>query len=225
MNKTRVFIVDDHPLMRSALQAAIDAVPDMEVVGQAVDGEEALSLIPAAQPDLVIMDLMMPKMNGWSAIAALKESPDQVPILALSSTTEEEKIFEAIQGGALGYVAKDVQRDELIRAIRLVAKGEAYLPPKIASKLLDTIRQPKTLTEVGTKPIEPLTNRQQEVLDLLGQALSNHQIAENLHISTATLRVHIHHMIKKLGFENRHELVVYAVRCKLDGGDKATHSS
>lgn len=217
----RVFVVDDHPLMRSAIELAIETEPNMEVVGEAIDGEEALALIPILKPDIVIMDLMIPKVNGWEATAALKLSQDAIPVLVFSSDTDKENILRAIRLGAQGYISKDARREELIDAVRMVAEGKAYLPPKIAGKLLQGIRRPPTTSEGAKKSPRELTPRQQEILDLLGQGLPNTSIAEKLHISKATLRVHIHHMVEKLSLENRRALVVYAVRKKIieeDGG-------
>jgi len=210
--KIGVFIVDDHPLMRNVLEAAVESVSDMCVVGQAENGLDALALIPQVQPDVIIMDLMMPKMNGLQAIEALKKINAQYPVLALSSTTEEEKILRAVKLGARGYLSKSAHWEELIKAIRTIADGEVHLPPKIAGKLLRSMRK----SEEERLHLKSLTKRQTEVLHCLGRGLSNQEITEELHITKATLRVHIHNMMKTLGFENRRELIVYAVRQTMD---------
>lgn len=209
----RVFIADDHPLMRNALEAAVDSAPDMEVIGQAVNGVDALALIPKVKPDVIIMDLVMPEMDGWQAIEALQEQDTQYPVLALSSVSAEDKILRAVKLGARGFLSKNVHWDELIGAVRAVASGEAYLPPKITGKLMQSMHQ----NEKQKIPFDSLTKRQKDVMRCLGQGLSNQEIADELHISTATLRVHIHHMMNTLGFENHRELIVYAARLLLDG--------
>lgn len=211
MNAIRVFLVDDHPLMRNALEMAIEAAYDMQVVGEAANGAEALEMIPLINPDIVLMDLMMPEINGLVAIRALTKSHPEIRILVLSSVEKEAEIVEALQSGALGYVTKSAQRDELLQAIRTVWAGEAYLPPKIATKVINTVRNGGIEVD---KPAtsKPITVRQKDVLKLLGQGFSNKHIAEELHIAEATVRVHISHMMDTLGFDNRRELVVYAVK-------------
>ena len=212
MKPIRIFIVDDHPLMRTALKMTIEAAADMCSAGEAANGAEALQLIPTAKPDVVLMDLMMPEMSGLEAIRALIQSQPGIRILVLSSLEKKAEILSAIQSGAMGYVTKNAQRDELLQAIRTVNAGAAHLSPKIAAQILSTMK--------GVQPGEgklpeieaALTRRQKNVLDLMGQGYSNSQIAEVLHIAEATLRVHISNMMAILEFEHLRELVVYAVK-------------
>ncbi|MBC8333505.1 MAG: response regulator transcription factor [Anaerolineae bacterium] len=211
MKIIRVFIVDDHPLMRNALEMAIEAASDMQIVGEAINGMEALHLIPQIESDVVLMDLMMPEMNGLEAIRALINLLPEIRILILSSLDKEADILQAVQLGALGFITKSAQRDELLQAIRTVDAGEAYLPPKIAAKLMNTVRESHS-GKANTGGSEALTRRQKDVLALIGQGFTNQQIATKLNIADATVRVHISNMMDILGFEYRRELVVYAVK-------------
>lgn len=219
MKPARVFIVDDHPLMRNALEMAIDATSDMEIVGQAADGQEALRLIPLVEPDVILMDLMMPEIGGLDAIRALTFLQADPHILVLSSLEDEDTILQAVQMGALGYITKNAQRDELLRAIRKVSVGEAYMPPQIAAKLMRTVRSTQA-NESAAISTEALTARQKEVLALIGQGYSNKQIAATLHIAAATVRVHTSHIMDILGFAHRRELVVFAVKESMEGTKK-----
>ncbi|MBT3392020.1 MAG: response regulator transcription factor [Chloroflexi bacterium] len=210
MKTIRVFIVDDHPLMRNALEMAIEAAFDMKIAGEAINGKEALHLIPRVETDVVLMDLMMPEMTGLEAIQALTNLLPDIRILVLSSLDKEADILQAVQLGALGFITKNAQRDELLQAIRTVGAGEAYLPPKIAAKLMNTVRE--SHSGKAHSGSEALTRRQRDVLALIGQGFTNQQIATTLHIADATVRVHISNMMDILGIEYRRELVVYAVR-------------
>jgi DNA-binding NarL/FixJ family response regulator len=215
----RVLIVDDHPLMRNALEAAISAASDMEVVAQAKDGLDALPLVATSKPDVIIMDMIMPIMDGLETIAELSKENADIRILVLSSAADEDKIVKAMQLGALGYITKDTHRDDLIKAIRSVAMGETFLPPKIAAGLINKIHQSKEYGAEKQPSVEILTPREKEVLTLIGQGHSNREIAEVLHLADATVRAHLFHMREKLGFDHRRELVVYAVKHLLNEGD------
>jgi DNA-binding NarL/FixJ family response regulator len=217
MKKYRVFIVDDHPLMRIALGQVINAVSDLEVVGEAVQGAAALEAIPALKPDIVIMDLLMPKMDGLTAIRLLKQQHPEIAILVLSSATDDAKISQAMKLGAAGYLTKGSQREDLITAMRTVAGGEVYLPPDIARKLLSAIRQPSAQAGPGGKLLEPFTPRQQEIFNLLGQGFTDPEIGQQLHIAPSTVRGHLRIVMQKLGFENRRELMFYALRQPVEG--------
>lgn len=228
MSKIRVLVVDDHPLMRDALCAAIEVEADMEVVGEAADGREAVEQARALQPDVTVMDLLLPRMGGLEAIAAIREEIPEILILAITSSTEESKVLAAVQAGALGYLLKDARREELLQAIRQVSRGNAYLPPQVALKLMHSVRPPRSDTPppprepTGAPSTERLTARQNEVLNLLGQGLSNWEIAQTLYISKSTVRSHIYHIRGKLGLESRSQTIAYAVRQRMaDQEDKA----
>ncbi len=210
--KISIFIVDDHPLMRQALKASIQIENDMEVVGMATDGVEALELIPALMPNVVIMDLMMPNMSGQEAIRRLSKHYPEVHILTLSSLDSEKAIFKAVQAGTRGYLTKDVEHDEMMKAIRLVSEGKTYLPKEVTQKLMGGMRQnfvPKTEVDSASNT---LTKREKEFLALLGKGHSNAKISENMMISESTVRVYLHQIMKKMGFDNRREAVVFAVK-------------
>jgi DNA-binding NarL/FixJ family response regulator len=215
MKAIQVFIVDDHPLMRNSLEMAIEATFDMEIAGEAANGVAALRLIPLLKPDVVLMDLLMPEMSGLEAIHALVTAQPAIRILVLSSLDRETDILGALQSGAMGYVTKDAQRDELLQAIRRVHAGEVFMSPKVAAKIMRTFKKPHPQTQKPAGTAEPLTCRQIDVLELLGQGCSNQQIADRLHIAPGTVRVHISHMLANLGLDHRHELVVYAVKKQL----------
>jgi len=219
MNKIRILVVDDHPLMREALCAAISVEPDMEVVGQASNGLEAVAQAQALAPDVIVMDLLMPGQDGLEATVAIRGAQAGVRILALTSSTAEESLWAAIQAGVHGYLCKDAQRDELLRAIRAVSQGEPFLPPSAARALMERVRrqgQP-ALAPAAEPPMEPLTEREREVLRLIGQGASNRSIAQQLCLSEGTVRVHIHHILGKLGLESRSQAVIYALRTGLAG--------
>jgi NarL family two-component system response regulator LiaR len=209
MNKTRILIADDHPLMREALRAAVEDEPDLEVVGEAADGKEVVALARELDPDVILMDLLMPGMDGLEATVAILARQPEIKILTLTSLSTEDKVVAAVQAGALGYITKEAPRVELLQAIRRLAAGDPVLPPEIALKLFSGIRRTKTV------PAEDelaglLTPRQEEVLALLGEGRSDEEIAETLHISQATVRTHIHHILDRLGLENRTQAVAYA---------------
>ncbi len=216
MKQIRVLVVDDHPLMREALCAAIEAEADLAVAGEAGGGRAAVEQARALQPDVIVMDLLMPQMDGLEAIAAIRAEFPQARILALTSSTEESKVLAAVQAGTLGYLLKDAHRDELLQAIREVSRGNAYLPSQVALKLMHSVREsqpdasPPPDESPGHRSMERLTPRQREVLNLLGQGLSNREIAERLVVSEATVRSHIYSILGRLGLESRSQAVAYA---------------
>lgn len=206
--KIKIFIVDDHPLIRQALEMSILTEEDMDVVGTAADGAEAIELIPAIQPNIVIMDLMMPKIDGIEAITVLSKLCPEIHILALSSLEKEIAVFSAVQAGAQGYLTKNAQHEELIEAIRVLKAGKSYLPPEIMGKLMDGMREDM----LNTKLVLSLTKRETEMLTLMGKGYSNAKISKQMMIAESTVRVYLHQIMKKMGFENRREAVVFAVK-------------
>ncbi|MBI5303992.1 MAG: response regulator transcription factor [Chloroflexi bacterium] len=208
--KIRILVVDDHPLMREALCMAIEDEADMQVVGEAANGEDAVRQAHALKPDVTVMDLFMPRQDGLHAIADIKSRDANARILALTSSTDEAMVLAAVQAGVLGYLMKDSAREELLQAIRQVSQGNTFLPPQIAQKLANSVREQKK--EHATPPVEPLTDREIEVLGLIGQGASNKQIAQTLNVSEGTVRTHVHNLLGKLGLENRNQAILYAVR-------------
>ncbi len=211
MEKIKIVIVDDHPLMRQALQFAIEAEADMSVVGQAAHGVEALQVIAACQPDVILLDLLMPQMDGTQVIARLATWPSSPKILVVTSVEEQDQIFQTLSMGASGYVTKNADRAEIVAAIRVVYAGDAYLPPRIAARLMDVVRK-NAGRESATPSVPALTQRERMVLDLAGQGQSDQQIALALGIKKVTVRVHLLHIMDKLGFDHRQQLVAYAAR-------------
>lgn len=203
MDTIRVLVVDDHPLMRQALCSMIDAEPDMEAVGQAAGGNEAVNLARDLQPDLILMDLLMPDKSGLEAIAEIRAADPESRVLALTSSTSDDMVLEAVKAGALGYALKDIERPELLHAMREVSKGSLYLPPPVARKLMRSMTPHRA---------EAVTGRETEILELMREGLTNRAIAQRLGIAEGTVRTHIHNILEKLELENRSQAVVYAVK-------------
>jgi NarL family two-component system response regulator LiaR len=204
----RVLIVDDHAIVRKGVSALLAEIEDVEVVGEASDGREAVSLVEALQPDVVLMDLVMPKMDGVSAISEIINQQPGARIIALTSFSTDDKVFPAIKAGALGYILKDSDPIDLIRAIKQVHRGEPSLNPRIARKVLNELNRPAR----GPKTPDPLTERELEVLGLVAQGLSNQEIANRLVIEEVTVRSHVSHILSKLQLANRVQATLYALR-------------
>jgi len=204
----RVLIADDHAIVRKGIRALLATEKGIEVVGEAEDGAEALVQARQLRPDVVLMDLVMPVMNGVDAIRQIGEQLPDVRILVLTSFTGLDKIFPAIKAGALGYLLKDSTPEELVRAIRQVYRGNASLHPAVARKLLQELSEPS-----GKAPAEdPLTDREKEVLRLVAQGRHNQEIADLLAISEATVRTHVSHILTKLELSSRTQAALYALR-------------
>ena len=208
MEKIRFLIADDHPMMREALVTALAEETDLERVGEASNGFEAIELTEACKPDVILMDLLMPGMDGLEAIGRILKADPHAKILVVTSLEDEDKVLAAIQGGALGYFPKTAPRTYLLEAIRKVADGIPYLPSGIALKLFRSIRGLRAPARSAID--EPLTSRQEEILALLGEGRSDQEIARTLHLEEATVRSHVHRVIQRLGVENRAQAVAYA---------------
>jgi NarL family two-component system response regulator LiaR len=217
MDNIKILIVDDHPMMREALQTALADEPNLHVIGEASNGLEALQLVGKLEPDVVLMDLLMPGMDGLEAIAKLQESHPQVKIMVVTSLEDDEKILAAVQAGALGYFPKTAPRNYLLEAINKVADGVPYLPAGIAVKLFKGIREMRTPLPGRSAVDEPLTSRQEEVLILIGEGKTDQEIGEILHLTEATVRSHVHRILQRLGAENRAQAVAYANRFRNEG--------
>lgn len=204
----RVLIVDDHAIVREGQRALIDTEPGMEVVGEAKDGVEAVETAETLQPDVILLDLFMPHMDGIEAITEIKENNPQACILVLTSFTEDEKVYTAIKAGAMGYLLKDSSPQEILTAIRQVYRGEMSMNPRIAKKLMRELQRSSELSPSE----EPLTVREVEVLKLIAQGLSNQEIAEKLVISERTVRTHVTNILGKLHLANRTQVALYALR-------------
>jgi len=202
MEQYKVLVVDDHPLMRKALVSMIEDEPDLLLVGEAANGATAVSLTRILKPDVVIMDLFMPVKDGITATQELIAENPEIHILALTSSTEDEPLMAAVKAGVLGYIMKDAQPTELLHGIRAVAQGKEYWPPIVAARLVEGMRQ-------NHHPAEDLSRREEEVLNLLSEGLSNTQIAQRMNISSATARAHVYHILRKLGLENRTQAALH----------------
>lgn len=208
---TRIVLADDHAILLSGLKAILSLEPDLEVVGEARDGLEAIALTKRLKPDLVVLDLHMPKLDGLKALGAIREQAPETRVLVLTSMENEEYLFRVIQAGGAGYVLKRAADEELLAAIREIQTGGAFVRPPIAQMLAaDYVER----MEAGETPdnYEQLTPREKEVLALVARGLTNAQMAEELIISARTVETHRAHIMDKLGFKNRAELVKYALR-------------
>jgi len=207
-NKITVLICDDHAVVRKGLASLIDISEDMRVIGEAVDGIEAVECANRLQPDVIIMDLIMPRKDGIAAIAEIKKENREAKILVLTSFSEDNNVFPAIKAGALGYLLKDSPPDELLQAIRDVHKGETSLHPAIARKVINELTQPQQTSS----PEFNLTEREIEVLRCLAQGLSNQDISKKLAIKEGTVRIHVGNILNKLQLANRTQAALFALK-------------
>lgn len=204
----RVYITDDHPIVRRGIKQLLETEADIEVVGEGINGREAVADMDNLKPDIVLMDLVMPVMDGIEAIRQIKANQPGIQILVLTSFATDDKVFPAIKAGALGYLIKDTGPDELVRAIRQVHQGQPTLHPSIAQKLLKEL----TLTSEQPPSPDPLTEREVEVLKLIARGLSNQEIAETLVVSVATIYTHVSRILDKLHLASRTQAALYALR-------------
>ena len=220
----RVLIADDHDLVREGFHRMLDSVPDLEVVGEAAHGREAVELCRSLRPDLVLMDVRMPEMDGLAATRMIKEEFPTTSVLVVTTYDNPDYLLEAIEAGAAGYVLKDTRKRKLIEAVRGVLNGATTLNSELAVQLIKRLtsepterrREPppapeKRIIDAPPAPLEELTPRELEVLPLLAQGKSNPQIAKELVISRATAKVHVRHIIDKLGVSDRTQAVVRAI--------------
>lgn len=214
--KIRVVLVDDHAVVRMGLKAFFDLLDDIAVVGEAADGSEGVAVVRRTRPDVVLMDLLMPNMDGLTAIGRIKQELPETEVVAMTSFIEEEKVTAALEAGASGYLLKDAEADEVAHAIRAAYHGEVHLDPQVARLLAQRMRARR---EPG--PAEPLTEREKDVLRLLGQGLSNKEIGAQLFITERTARTYVSNILGKLGLQSRTQAALWAVEHKLAESPKA----
>lgn len=208
--RIKVLIVDDHQVVRQGLRTFLELQPDIVVVGEGGDGQSGVELARQLEPDVVLMDLVMPRLDGIAATRQVKALGKAIKVIALTSFTEDDKVFPAIQAGASSYLLKDVSPDELVDAIRAAHRGEARLHPDIARKLMEQVVQQAGAPRQSV-PGE-LTGRELDVVRLVAQGRSNHEIAQALVISEKTVKTHISNILGKLHLEDRTQLAIYAIK-------------
>lgn len=203
----KVLIADDHTIVRSGVRLLLTAEPDIVVVGEALNGHEALELVETLQPDVVLMDITMPEMDGLEATRHIKSRYPQVQVLVLTMHRSEEYFFEMLKSGASGYILKGAKTDELIEAVRIVSQGQVFLYPTMAQKLVEGYLN---LAEWDKEIKETLSPREIEILHMLVEGHTSKEIAEKLVLSPSTVQTHRSNLMHKLGLNNRHELMQYA---------------
>ncbi|HEU4542241.1 MAG TPA: response regulator transcription factor [Jiangellaceae bacterium] len=213
----KVLLVDDEGLVRSGFKVLLDVEDDITVVGEATNGVEAVEQVRATRPDVVLMDIRMPKLDGIQATSTIVKMPglEKVRVLILTTYDTDAYVFEALQAGASGFLLKDAGPAELLHAIRVVAAGDALLAPRITRRLIAQFTAQRTAAQDGENRLAVLTEREREVLALVGQGLSNDEIGAELFLSPATARTHVSHAMVKLGARDRAQLVVIAYQTGL----------
>jgi two-component system, NarL family, response regulator LiaR len=200
----RILLVDDHTVVRKGLRTFLSYDPDLEVVGEAADGSEALTKARELTPDVVVMDLLMPGMDGIAATTAIRRELPETEVLALTSVLEDASVVGAVRAGAIGYLLKDTQAEALCQAIKAAAAGQVQLTPRAAARLMQAIS--------ASESPEALTERETEVLRLLAQGYSNKRIAHSLNNTEKTIKTHVSRILSKLGVQSRTQATLYAIR-------------
>ena len=203
----RILIADDHSVVRQGLRMFLSLDPELEIVGEATNGIEAVDLVRKFKPDVVLMDIIMPKMDGIAATEIIRHEWPDVEVVALTSVLEDAAVVGAIKAGAIGYLLKDTQADELCKAIKAAAAGQVQLSPQAAARLMHEVRTPENP--------QALTERETDVLSLLANGKANKEIALQLHISETTVKTHVSNILTKLGVPSRTQAALYAVRVGL----------
>ena len=201
----RVLMVDDHPVVREGVRTLLSTLEGLEVVGAAGDGASGVSMAVELKPDVILMDLFMPEMDGVEATRRVLEACPEAAVLVLSGSSGDQKIYEAVREGALGYLSKDAEPDDFGRAIRQVHRGEPFLSPELTRKLISSRQEP-------SQAQESLTPREAEILRFVSRGWDDDRIAEHLHVAKVTVRTHVKNILGKLGLGNRVEATLYALR-------------
>jgi NarL family two-component system response regulator LiaR len=213
MKRIRTLVVDDQTVVREGLAAILTNYPDIEVIGQAADGIQAMAIIKKEKPDVVLLDMVMPNQDGLTTIPKIREVAPNTHILVVTAFAENDLVYQAIKAGALGYILKDATRDQLLQAIRDVDQGRASLQPSIAVKLIQEINHP---TE-SVYTADPLTRRELETIRLIARGLSNQEIADELVVNERTIAKYVSSILDKLQLANRTQAALYALREGISG--------
>ena len=213
MTKIRLLLADDHAIVRRGLQLYLKTQPDFELVGEAATGQEVLERVAELQPDIVLMDLHMPVVNGIEATRQIKASHPAVKVIVLTSFSDHDHVLPAVKAGARGYLLKDIEPDELAKSIRQVYAGKVELHPDVAGLLLEQIANPEdSAPERNATPFDELTAREREVLQLIASGFTNKEIAAALFITEKTVKTHVSHILEKLGLSDRTQAAILAVK-------------
>jgi DNA-binding NarL/FixJ family response regulator len=207
---TRVLLVDDQPVIRNGLSRILGLRPEFEIVGECDDGDEVEAAVETLQPDVVVMDIRMKRVDGAEATRRLRLQADAPPVLVLTTYDDDETLSRSLRAGAAGFVLKDAPAEDLIRAVRTVAAGDAWLDPTVTQRVLSAFRAVPDSPSGRLRPELTLTARELEVLALVGRGLSNSELAESLHISEVTVSTHLGHILTKLDLRDRATAIVYA---------------
>lgn len=218
MEKIRVLIADDHEVVRVGLRSLLDSVDDIQVVGEAASGEEAVERAEALQPDVVVMDVRMPEMGGIEACRVIRSAHPEIKVIMLTSYSDDEAVFASLMAGAGGYVLKRIGTTQLVEGIRVVAGGGSMLDPKVTGRVLERLREGD---EAEDEAVEVLTDQERRILDLIAQGFTNREIAEQLFLSEKTVRNYVSNILGKLQVSNRTQAAAYALRKKF-GGESPT---
>lgn len=208
MERTRILIADDHTLFRDGVHALLDSIPEMEVVGEAADGEEVIQKAVALQPDVILMDIQMPGVNGIEATRRIVRQSPHIGVTVITMFEDDDSVFAAMRAGARGYILKGADQEEMLRAIRAVANGEALFGPAIARRMMGFFAAPRSM--ISPSPFSELTDREREVLNLIAQGHSNAEIADQLVLSPKTVRNHISNIFSKLQVADRSHAIIRA---------------
>jgi DNA-binding NarL/FixJ family response regulator len=208
----RVLLVDDHAVVREGLRAFLELQEGIEVSGEAADGEEAIDAAARLRPDVILMDLVMPRLDGVTAMRSLRERAPGARVIVLTSFLDDDKLLPALRAGAAGYLLKNAEPREVVRAVRAASAGEALIDPVVAARLIETLA-----ADGGEEPLDRLTPREREVLVLIGRGFPNKLIARELDVSEKTVKTHVGHVLAKLGVTDRTQAAVFAVRAGIVG--------
>jgi DNA-binding NarL/FixJ family response regulator len=219
----KILLVDDHAIVRQGLRSYVELQPDMQVIAEGGNGFEAVSLTSSTQPDVILMDLLMPGLDGVEATRKIMQNHPQTRILILTSFGDDRQIFPAIRAGALGYLLKDIQPQDLIKAIRDVMQGKPQLHPDIVRRLMTAVTEkdekPVNIQHHLSSELQQLTEREREVLEQIARGLSNREIAEKMFISEKTVKTHVSNVLDKLGMEDRTRAAIWALKHGLGSED------